>query len=112
MVIIGTSNFPQAIDPAFLSRLDLTIEIALPDDATTLAILEDVLSEVGTDIEADEMQRAAKALEGSSGRDIRKVVFEALVSRDATIAIEAPLQDHELWTAIEARRAATDIGGS
>jgi SpoVK/Ycf46/Vps4 family AAA+-type ATPase len=112
MVIIGTSNFPQAIDPAFLSRLDLTIEIELPDQATTRAILSDVLAEVGSDIEEDEMTRAAKALEGSSGRDIRKVVFEALVSRDASISIEEPLRAQELWSAIEARMSVGNTGES
>ena len=30
LVILATSNFPQAIDPAFLSRLDITIDVDIP----------------------------------------------------------------------------------
>jgi len=42
-----------------------------------------------------------------SGRDVRKLVFEAVVSRDSSIPIDAPLQDKELWSVIDARAAAT-----
>ena len=107
MVIFATSNFPQAIDPAFLSRLDLTFDLDLPDQMTTTAILRDALDEVGTDMDDDARVRAATALAGMSGRDIRKLVFEAVISRDSSTAVEAPLQEKELWTAIDARRVPT-----
>ena len=60
------------------------------------------------DIEQDAQARVAAALGGMSGRDIRKLVFEALVSRDASISVDAPLQDKELWAAIDMRRNLTD----
>ena len=105
LVILATSNFPQAIDPAFLSRLDMTFEIGLPDPDTAAAILADALSEVGTDMDKAAQKRAAGSLEGMSGRDIRKLVLEALVSRDLSTSIDAPLSDEELAETIAARRS-------
>jgi SpoVK/Ycf46/Vps4 family AAA+-type ATPase len=107
MVIFATSNFPQAIDPAFLSRLDITLELELPDPTTRARILRDALDEVGTDIDEQSLLRAAAALGEMSGRDVRKLVFEAVVSRDSSIPIDAPLQDKELWSVIDARAATT-----
>ena len=103
MVIFGTSNFPQAIDPAFLSRLDLTIDIQLPGADQVLTILSDALDEIDADIDADARSHAAEAMIGLSGRDIRKAVFDAIVSRDAEF--DAPLREKELMAAIDARRA-------
>ena len=103
MVIFATSNFPQAIDPAFLSRLDMTFEIELPDSPTITGILQDALDEVGSDLDEAAVARAVAALTGASGRDVRKLVFEALVSRDSSIPVDAALQEKELWAAIDAR---------
>lgn len=110
MVIFATSNFPQAIDPAFLSRLDMTFEIDLPDEATTSSILRDALDEVGSNIEDEGRLRAVAALAGCSGRDVRKLVFEAMVSRDSSIPVDAPLEEKELWAAIDARQATSTLG--
>ena len=112
ITMFGASNFPQAIDPAFISRLDLTIEIELPDPETTHAILKDVLGEVGSDLTDEEVRTASDALAGSSGRDIRKAVFEALVSRDPSVPTEAPLRNQDLWDAIESRKSVAPSGGS
>ncbi|NND04255.1 MAG: ATP-binding protein [Acidimicrobiia bacterium] len=110
MVIFATSNFPQAIDPAFLSRLDITFEIELPDVGTATDILQDALDEVGSDLDDDAVARAVEALAGASGRDVRKLVFEALVSRDSSIPVDAALQEKELWAAIDARAQLTGGG--
>ena len=112
LVIFATSNFPQAIDPAFLSRLDMTFELHLPDPATIVAILRDALDEVGSDLDEDGGLRAAAVLSGFSGRDIRKLVFQAVVSRDASVPVEAPLREKELWAAIDARQETRTLGGA
>ena len=109
MVIFATSNFPQAIDPAFSSRLDVTFELDLPDPTTTARILRDALEEVGTNMDEGSQLRAAAALGGMSGRDVRKLVFEAVVFRDSSISIDVPLQDKELWSAIDARAATASV---
>ena len=44
-----------------------------------------------------------------SGRDVRKLVFEAVVFRDSSISIDIPLQDKELWSAIDARAATASV---
>lgn len=103
LVIFATSNFPQAIDPAFVSRLDVTFDLDLPDQPTVEAILRDALAEVGSDLDDAAQTRAAAALAGRSGRDIRKLVFEAVITRDAAVEVDAPLQDKELWAVIEDR---------
>ena len=109
MVIFATSNFPQAIDPAFSSRLDVTFELDLPDPTTTARILRDALEEVGTNMDEGSQLRAAAALGGMSGRDVRKLVFEAVVSRDSSISIDAPLQDKELWSVIDTRATTASV---
>ena len=93
----------QAIDPAFLSRLDMTFEIDLPDLGTTVRILADALGEVGTEMSEAEQAAAAAALEGVSGRDVRKLVLEAIVSRDASAGVDAPIRQADLWDAIKTR---------
>jgi AAA+ superfamily predicted ATPase len=104
IVIFSTSNFSDAIDPAFLSRLDLIFDFDLPDPTTTARILQDALGEVGTDINSTDLMRVARAVEGMSGRDVRKLVFEAFVSRDVQIDVDAPVKFEELWNVIETRR--------
>ena len=108
MVIFATSNFPQAIDPAFLSRLDMTFEIELPDQPTAKIILRDALDEVGSDIDDAAVSGAVAAIAGMSGRQVRKLVFEAMVSRDSSIPVDAALQEKELWAAIETRSHLTE----
>ncbi|MEP7241522.1 MAG: AAA family ATPase, partial [Devosia sp.] len=44
LLFIATSNFPQAIDSAFLSRADLILDVPLPDKAACAKILADCLA--------------------------------------------------------------------
>jgi AAA+ superfamily predicted ATPase len=96
IVIFATSNFAQAIDPAFVSRLDLVVDIALPDESTVAAILDDALSEVASEVAPGARDRFATALTGLSGRDVRKTVFDALVSRNSSRAIDDPLTEADI----------------
>lgn len=86
LMVLCTSNLPDNIDPAFLSRMDLRLEVGLPDSAARQAILDDTL---------DALQRALNsggdnhppedliaATEGMSGRQLRKLVLEALLDLD------------------------------
>jgi SpoVK/Ycf46/Vps4 family AAA+-type ATPase len=41
VLFIATSNFPQAIDEAFLSRVDLRVDVDLPNSEACFTILED-----------------------------------------------------------------------
>ena len=103
MVILATSNFPEAIDPAFVSRLDLIIDLDLPDESTVAAILGDALGEVPSNINEESQSKLVGELTGLSGRDIRKVVFEAIISRVSIGDFDAPLVEADIRVVIDAR---------
>src|SRR5262249_36630548 len=42
-LMVATTNFPQAVDEAFLSRTDLVVHTTVPDEATVAAIVADSL---------------------------------------------------------------------
>jgi SpoVK/Ycf46/Vps4 family AAA+-type ATPase len=81
VVILATSNFVATIDEAMLDRVDIALEISLPDEETIVSILKDTVSELPeSDIDESDFDGVAKQLKGRSGRDIRKVVLEAVVT--------------------------------
>lgn len=82
VLVIATSNFGTALDEALLDRLDLAMEVGLPDAETISEILADTLAELpASSVSSDEVRDLATSLVGSSGRNIRKIVLEALVTR-------------------------------
>lgn len=87
LLFIATSNFPQAVDAAFLSRCDLVADVPLPDATACASILADCLSGLGKTfpdiaklLASSEMAVCADACTGLDGRAIRKVVVNALAS--------------------------------
>ena len=98
--IVGTSNFVATLDEAVFDRLDVAFEIGLPEVEQVTSILLDTFSEFPVvKIEADELSEVAARLVGRSGRDIRKLVLEAVVTRDAPP--EEPLTINHLNEVIE-----------
>lgn len=84
VLILATSNFSEALDEAMLDRLDLVMEVGVPDAETVAEILHDTLAELPRAALSDEeVLEAATSLEGQSGRTVRKLVLEALVTRSA-----------------------------
>ena len=84
MLILGTSNFSQALDPALASRADFTLEIPLPDKSARRHILEQTLTELvkafgGVEdlTSAKVLDAGAQASQGADGRRLRKAVAEA-----------------------------------
>jgi AAA+ superfamily predicted ATPase len=84
MLILGTSNFPQALDPALASRADFSIEIPLPDQAARRLILEQTLTVLVKKFPSAEdltsaaaLDQAAQVSEGVDGRRLRKAIAEA-----------------------------------
>lgn len=97
--IIGTSNFVATLDEALFDRLDVAFEIPLPDAEHIVAILADTFKEFPVvKIDHEEQVALATALLGRSGRDIRKLVLEAVVTRDAPP--EEPLTAGQLYEVI------------
>jgi AAA+ superfamily predicted ATPase len=85
VLLIGTTNFPKALDQAVISRADHIEQIGLPTEAARREIILDSLKAIGAvwkrvrALEAD-VARLAKASDGLDGRRIRKEIFVAMAS--------------------------------
>jgi len=93
LLIITTSNFPQAIDVAFVSRCDLVMHIPMPNYNACRNILEETLigfsrtfPSVKELIDTDEFDTVVRACVGLDGRQIRKVVASACAFSRETAA--------------------------
>ena len=91
LLFVATSNFPQAVDSAFLSRCDLVMEVPLPGKDACRKILEECLvgvaktfSDVGGLVKQKRFDECASECEGLDGRAIRKVVANALATNKTT----------------------------
>jgi SpoVK/Ycf46/Vps4 family AAA+-type ATPase len=88
LLFLATSNFPEAIDTAFLSRADTIVSVGLPGPEACLAILHDALAALAKEfpnckrllVEAD-LRPIARLCEGFDGRRIRKLVVAACAAR-------------------------------
>ena len=89
VLFVTTTNFLTAIDEAFLSRADLVMHFALPDQKTIAAILQHSLEELAVQWPAlvpliqkkNEIGELATLCEGWNGRQVRKLVLAALAQR-------------------------------
>ena len=96
VLIIATSNFPQAIDRAFVSRADLVMTIGLPNAQACASILRETLRSLAKSFprlksvaESDELDAIGKQCVGLDGRRVRKVVVAALAqSKELAVAPE------------------------
>jgi len=93
LLFVATSNFPEAVDSAFLSRCDLIETIPLPDAKACAQILRDCLeglaktfTPLGKLTASAKFEAAAAACVGLDGRTIRKVVASAIGSTVDTAA--------------------------
>lgn len=87
LLFVATSNFPEAVDQAFMSRCDLVLEVPLPDRDACEKILQDTLMglgkvypEIGNLMRAKKMKLLADACVGLDGRAIRKMVANGLAA--------------------------------
>jgi AAA+ superfamily predicted ATPase len=85
LLFVATSNFPQAIDAAFLSRVDLRIDIGMPGATACRQILRDTIETIAHAfpnlkgvLTSPEFDEAAKLCEGLDGRQIRKACISAM----------------------------------
>jgi len=93
LLFIATSNFPEAIDSAFVSRCDLVLNVPLPNEEACKTILEDCLIGLGstypkiaTLTKDPAFSSCAAQFVGLDGRTIRKAVANALAS-DTKVAL-------------------------
>lgn len=88
VLIVATTNFKDAIDPALASRADWIFEVPLPDRDARRAILEHTAAAVAAAfpgaaslLERDLLDRAAESSVGLDGRQLRKAVAAACAVR-------------------------------
>src|SRR5690349_4130299 len=89
VLFVTTTNFIEAVDEAFLSRADLVMKFALPDEPTIAKILESAIGELAVQWPALQplasdgarIAELASLCEGWDGRRIRKLVLAALAQR-------------------------------
>jgi AAA+ superfamily predicted ATPase len=108
LLFIATSNFPDAIDDAFLSRADLKVTVELPVPEACKAILMDTLARIGqvypkvARLRTDPLvSKAAARAVGLDGRRIRKAVLSALAHNKQIAANPDTLTAHAVLEAIE-----------
>lgn len=84
LLFIATSNYAEAIDEAFLSRVDLVEIIGLPDAEASEAILRDTIEALSKEwpdtaalLRSKNLSTAVGACSGLDGRQIRKAVIAA-----------------------------------
>lgn len=85
VLLIATTNFPEALDSAVISRADHIEEIGLPNAVARASIIADTFTAIGsvwTRVKSIErhLDQLATASEGLDGRRIRKAVFAAMAS--------------------------------
>ena len=110
IVFVATTNFPEAVDEAFLSRSDLVLTLGLPDEATIAAILQRSLAELagiwpGARPIAEDTalhRKLAAHSAGWDGRRVRKVVLAALAQRPEVALDPNLLEPADLLAAVEA----------
>jgi AAA+ superfamily predicted ATPase len=85
VLLVATTNFPQALDAALLSRADLIINVGLPNAAARAAIIRDTLEGLGKvwptllALQSEAKTLATEAA-GLDGRRIRKAILSAAAS--------------------------------
>jgi SpoVK/Ycf46/Vps4 family AAA+-type ATPase len=108
LLIVATSNFPQAIDAAFISRCDMVHLVPLPDKAGCQKILSDTIQGLSAtfpnlkDLLNDrELAEVAEICVGMDGRQIRKLVAVACTFDRQTAADPGRLVVADLRRAAE-----------
>ena len=112
LLFIATSNFPEAVDSAFISRCDLVMEIPMPDAASCRKILEDCLGglatvypKIGQLSKHTTFEDSASEFVDLDGRTIRKTVANALAANPAVaMAPESVTLEHITAAARTARK--------
>ena len=108
LLFVATSNFPKAIDAAFLSRTDQIVTIDLPTVeacqkivADTLTALSTRFADIGKLLHHRDFVTVGKRCVGLDGRQVRKAVLSALTFDKATAIDPNRLTSADLFTAIE-----------
>ncbi|CDO72261.1 hypothetical protein BN946_scf184970.g113 [Trametes cinnabarina] len=102
VVVVATTNRPNAIDPALRrpGRFDREIEIGIPDAEARYHILEVLLSKTPHEVTGDDLRSIAAKAHGYVGADLSAVVREA-----GTLTIKR-------WLASQSSSSSPDVTAS
>ncbi|MEY9912813.1 SpoVK/Ycf46/Vps4 family AAA+-type ATPase [Catenulispora sp. MAP12-49] len=113
VLIIATSNFPKAIDPALTSRADTVVTVPLPDRDIRRRILEHSAAAVvaafpGAEplLDSGTLDAAARMSEGIDGRRLRKAVAAACAQRPEALGNPDNVSGEDLLAVLQAMREA------
>ena len=116
LLFVATSNFEQAIDQAFVSRADLTVEIGKPSVEACKAILDDTVQalaeafpRVKRIMSEPDFDRAARLCQGLDGRKIRKLVAAACAFDKETALDPSRLTAKDILHAVEHERSVAGL---
>jgi SpoVK/Ycf46/Vps4 family AAA+-type ATPase len=112
VLFVATSNFPQAIDRALLSRADVVLTVPLPGAVarrrilqTTLDAVASAFPKVGTLAASPDFEGVVEACTDLDGRGIRKLVAAACAFDKHTALDPNRLRIDDLRRAAEQARA-------
>ena len=94
ILFVVTSNFPETLDEAFLSRVDWICRVPLPDVAAIVADPPWAPEELGKEFkrlaalakDGKRLVAIAQRIKGANGRQVRKLVTSALARRRESAA--------------------------
>jgi pachytene checkpoint protein 2 len=114
VVIIATSNFPDAIDSALRSRADFVYTLPRPGAVARKAILSDTIAALAAKFpkvagldRPPTLKNAVAASAGMDGRQLRKAVAAACAMRDETATDPNLLTESDLIQAIKLLKASS-----
>jgi pachytene checkpoint protein 2 len=113
VLLLATTNIPDTVDEALVSRADLVVPFRLPTRDEATAIIGDTLAELARIWPALEpLSRDRQALcavgdrcAGMDGRRLRKLVIAAVTTHHATSRDPSGLTVDDLLTAADQQRA-------
>lgn len=108
LLFVATSNFPEAIDDAFVSRSDLLLTMPNPSAEACRKIFFDTVQALADHFPAvramhgrPEMDEAAAICRDLDGRQIRKLVLAACTLREETALDPNTLQPKDFLEALQ-----------
>jgi SpoVK/Ycf46/Vps4 family AAA+-type ATPase len=109
VLLLATTNFPEAVDPAFHSRADLIVTIPLPNAEARRAILADTIAALAEEWPkvkelSTHLAEFVTESDGLDGRRLRKALFSAAASSLRTA------QDPGCLTQVDVVAALRDAG--
>lgn len=114
LLFVATSNVPDVVDVAFISRADVVYRFPLPDTKARGQILRTTLEDVAEKfpgarrvIDDGSVRKAAAAAEGIDGRQLRKLVAAATAIRAEARVDPNELIGSDLLAAVAASRGAS-----